>query len=162
VTAELQLGRRLWGAMKLLDLLTERFLEKRAKKYGKGCARAMLISALAMKEHYKGVVPSYAWLARKALNTRPNWKQVSETVFIYEPGPNSDGCLDPDTYSGQPWLGGTLDITDDKSLWDVIQDVIRTELYWNYLSDLEIWKRFELTDLALSEAAKLIKGNQNA
>jgi hypothetical protein len=142
--------------MKLLDSLAERFLEKRAKKYGKGCARAMLISALAMKEHYKGVAPSYAWLARKALNTRPNWKHVSETVFIYEPGPNSDGSLDPDKYTGQPWLGSTLDITDDMSLWDVIQDVIRTELYWNYLRDLEIWKRLELTDLALSEASKII------
>jgi hypothetical protein len=81
--------------MKLLDLLAERFLEKRAKKYGSGCARAMLISALAMKEHYKGVASSYAWLARKALNTRPNWKQVNETVSIYEPEPNSDGSLDP-------------------------------------------------------------------
>jgi len=59
-------------------------------------------------------------------------------------------------YTGQPWLGGTLDITDDMSLWDVIQDVIRTELYWNYLRDLEIWKRLELTDLALSEASKII------
>jgi hypothetical protein len=43
------------------------------------------------------------------------------------------------------------------TLWDVIQDVIRTELYWNYLRDLEIWKRLELTDLALSEASKIMK-----
>jgi hypothetical protein len=147
--------------MKLLDLLAQRFLEKRAKKYGKGCARAMLTSALAMKEHYKGVAPTYAWLARKGLNTRPHWKQVSETIFIYEHGPNSDGSLDPDKYSGQLWLGGTLDITDDMSLWDVIQEVIRTELYWNYLRDLEIWKRLELTDLALSEASKIINQTPN-
>jgi hypothetical protein len=61
--------------MKLLDLLAIRFQEKMAKKYGKGCARAMLRSALARKEHYKGVAPNrqtYAWLARKALNTRPH------------------------------------------------------------------------------------------
>jgi hypothetical protein len=148
--------------VKLLDLLAERLLEKRAKKYGKGSARAMLSSALAMKEHYKGVAPSYAWLARKALNTRLDWKQVSETLFIYKPGPNSDGSLDLDKYSDQPWLNGTLDITDDKSLWDVIQDVIRAELYWNYLRDLEIWKRLELTDLALSEASKTIRGKENA
>jgi hypothetical protein len=141
--------------MKLLDLLTERLIEKRAKKYGKGCAKAMLISALAMKEHYKGVAPTYAWLARKALNTRPQWKQVSETIFTYERGPNSDGSLD-DLEKHQPWLNGTLDITDDMSLSDVIQDVIRTELYWYYLRDLEIWKRLELIDLALSEASKFI------
>lgn len=147
--------------MKLLELLTERFLEKRARKYGKGCARAMLISALAMKEHYKGTAPTYAWLARKALDTRPNWKQASETHFIYEPGPNSDGSLDLNQYNDQPWLNGTLNITDDKSLWDVIQDVIRTELYWNYLRDLEIWKRLELMNLALNEASKFINGKGN-
>jgi hypothetical protein len=64
-------------------------------------------------------------------------------------------------YSGQPWLNGTLNITDDKTLWDVIQDVIRTELYWNYLRDLEIWKRLELMNLALDEASKFINGKEN-
>jgi len=147
------------GQMKLLDMLemlSERALEKRARKYGKGCARVMLFSFSAMKEQYKGEAPTYAWIARKALNTRPDWRQVNETTFVYELGPNSDESMDLAEYRDEPWLTSTLEITDAMSLWDVIQEVIRTELYWYYLRNIEIWKRTHLMELAVSEAAKYI------
>jgi len=44
------------------------------------------------------------------------------------------------------------------SLLDVIQDVLRTELYWFYLRDLDILARLELMDVALETAEKYIKG----
>ena len=90
------------------------------RKYGKACARAMQTSALAVKEYYKAVAPTNAWVARKTLGRRRNWKQLSGTVFVYGLGPNRDGCLEK-CNEYEPWLSGTLDITDDKSLWDVIQ-----------------------------------------
>lgn len=145
--------------MKLLDMLvmlSEKGLERRARKYGKGCARVMLISFSAMKEHYKGEAPTYAWIARKALNTRPDWRQVNETTFIYEQGPKNDQPVDVAEYRDTPWLTGMLEITDAMSLWDVIQEVILTELYWYYLRKLEGWKRLHLAELAVSEAAKYI------
>jgi tetratricopeptide (TPR) repeat protein len=150
--------------MKLLDMLlmlSERSLEKRARKYGKGCARIMLFSFSAMKERYKGEAPTYAWIARKALNTRPDWRQVDETTFIYEMGPKNDQPMDVAEYCDEPWLTGTLEITDVMSLWDVIQGVIRIELYWYYLRNVEIWNRLHLMELAVSEAAKYI-GPTNA
>jgi hypothetical protein len=60
----------------LLDIFFQRAQAKRLDICREFVSRS---SALAMK----GVAPSYAWLARRALNTRPDWKQVSETVFIY-------------------------------------------------------------------------------
>jgi hypothetical protein len=68
---------------------------------------------------------------------------------------NWDGCLE-NCNGYESWSSGTLDITDDKSLWNVIQGVIRTELYSNYLNGLEIPKCLELTDLALAQAAKVV------
>jgi hypothetical protein len=137
--------------------MAQKFLEKRTRNYSKGCARAMLFSGLAANGYYKGLAPNHGWLARKALNARPNWKQVSKTVFVYALGPNNEGSLEPGMLREyDPWLNGTLDITDDKSLWDVIQDVVRTELYWNYLRDVEIWKCLKLMDLAVVEASKFL------
>lgn len=143
--------------MKLFELLMDRILERRVRKYGKGCARAMLISFLAMKEHYKEEAPTYAWLARQALNTRPHWKQTSQITFVYDLGPSIDQPIDLDKYRETPWLTGTLDITDGMSLWDVVQGVMQTELYWHYLRSIAIWKRFEFMDFALKEAAKYLK-----
>ncbi len=143
--------------MKLLDLLLERYLERGARKYGKGCARVMLIAALAMKERYKDVAPTYAWIARKALNTRPSWRQINETTFVYELGPIIEQPVAENKDNQLPT--GILDVTDTMSLLDVIQEVIRTELFWHHLRDQEIWKRLELIDLALNEASKYIKAN---
>jgi len=128
--------------MKFFDMLKERFIERRVRKYGKGCARAMAISALTMKQHYEGVAPTYAWLARKALTTRPHWQQMGETTFIYELAPPSVGIID---------------IDDSMSLWDVIQKIIEMELYWYYLKDLEMWRKDELIELSLNEAGKYLK-----
>jgi len=144
--------------MRLLNLLMAKSQERMVKKYGRECAKNMLIAALAMKEKYKGPVPTGARLARRALNTRRKWKQINERIFVYELGPNRDECLEKCS-KYEPWLSGTVDITDDKSLWDGVQDVIRTELYWNYLSGLEISKCLELTNLALAQAAKVVGAN---
>lgn len=60
------------------------WLEKRqVRALGKGCARVMLIAGNVMKEKYGASAPSYAWLACKALCTRPHWKQVSDWDFVY-------------------------------------------------------------------------------
>jgi len=144
---------------KLLESLAGGNAERRVRKYAKGCARAMLISFTAMKNHYKDEAPTYAWLSRKALDTRPYWNQVGERSFRYEQAPDfDDTSLDSTDYSDKQWLTGTIEITDEMSLLDVIQDVLRTELYWFYLRDLDILARFELMDVALETAEKYIKG----
>ena len=144
---------------KLFESVAGGNTERRVQKYAKGCARTMLVSFTAMRHHYKDEAPNYAWLSRKVLDTRPYWNQVGERSFRYEKAPNfDDTSLDPADYSDKPWLTGTIEITDETSLLDVIQDVLRTELYWFFLRDLDILARLELTDIALETAEKYIKG----
>ena len=137
----------------MLDSILNRLLERRARKFGKGCARVMLISFQAAKEHYKGEASTYAWLARKALNTRPHWKQVNETAFAYDLGPGGTQSAEADESNNENWLKGVVDIDDAMSLLDVIQEVIRVELYWHVLTDLDAWQRLELIDVAVGEAS---------
>jgi len=135
---------------------TEGRAKRRVQKYAKGCARAMLISFTTMEHYYKDEVPTHALLLRETLDTRPYWNQVGES-FRYKKTPDfGDASLDPTDYSGKLWLTGTIEITDEMSLLDVIHDVMRTELYWFYLRDLEIETRFELMDVALETAEKYI------
>jgi len=135
----------------------ERRAKRRAQKYGKGCARAMLRTFNIVKNSYKGEIPTHALLLRETLDARPYWNQVGES-FRYKKAPDFDTSLDPTDYSGKLWLTGTIEITDEMSLLDVTQDVLRTELYWFYLRDLEIETRFELMDVALETAEKYIEG----
>jgi len=139
---------------------TEGRAKRRVQKYAKGCARAMLISFTTMKNFYKDETPTNELLLREALDARPYWNQVEigERGYRYKQAPDFDASLDPTDYSGKLWLTGTIEITDEMSLLDVIHDVMRTELYWFYLRDLEIETRFELMDVALETAEKYIKG----
>lgn len=136
--------------------LFDRLLQWRARKFGKTCAKVMLFSFQAMKERYKEAATTYAFLARKTLKTRPHWRQVSQTAFVYELGPSADPSVSLDESDDEQWIRGVIDIDDAMSLWDVIQDVIRTEMYWHSLKNLEAWEREELIDCALSEASKWI------
>jgi len=136
---------------------TEGKAKRRMQKYAKGCARAMLSSFNIMKDSYKGEIPTHGLLLRETLDTRPYWNQVGES-FRYKKAPDFDASLDPTDYSGKLWLTGNIEITDEMSLLDVIHDVMRTELYWFYLRDLEIETRFELMEVALESAEKYIEG----
>ena len=137
---------------------TERRAKRRVQKYAKGCARAMLISFTTMKNFYKDETPTNELLLRETLDARPYWNQVGERSFRYKQAPDFDASLDPTDYSGKLWLTGTIEITDEMSLLDVTQDVLRTELYWFFLRDLDILARLELMDVALETAEKYIKG----
>jgi len=139
---------------------TEGKAKRRVQKYAKGCARAMLSSFNIMKDSYKGEIPTHGLLLRETLDTRPYWNQVEigERGYRYKQAPDFDASLDPTDYSGKLWLTGTIEITGEMSLLDVIHDVMRTELYWFYLRDLEIETRFELMDVALETAENYIKG----
>jgi len=61
-----------------------RRMEKGAERWGRWCAKAMIFSFSVAKHQYKGVAPTYAWLARKALLNRNYWKQINETDFLFE------------------------------------------------------------------------------
>lgn len=123
--------------MGFLDALRQRRAEKHARSWGKWCARTMLLSALASKHHYKGVAPTYAWLAGKALLTRNHWRQVSETGFLFDK------------------TGDEITISDDMNLLQVIHLVITVE-YGNELIHLPSWRREELVRLADNEADRFI------
>ena len=116
------------------------FTEWEARKFGKGCARAMLFSANVMKHKYEGQAPTYAWLARKALLTRPNWNQLDGTRFTF-------------SRSGQ-----VIDITDDMSVMDVVHRVIEVELSHN-LASVPTHRSQHLKGLA-HEAADAYVGNK--
>jgi hypothetical protein len=143
--------------MKALDLFWEGFVERRVRKFGRGCARAMLMSFTSQKAYYEGFAPTYAWVARKALNTRPNWSQVDQITFVYKCDPTNRIAPDTTTDKDKRWMTGTLEIDDSMSLLDVIKEVVRIELYCDFLDHLEVWKRLELIDLAVYEAVKYIR-----
>lgn len=69
---------------KMMESLAAGTADRMAKNAGRSAARAMMLAALTMKHHYGAAAPSYAFLARKALSTRPYWKQVGEKHFQYE------------------------------------------------------------------------------
>lgn len=107
------------------------------KNYAKGCTRAMLSSALAFKEHCKGQPMTYAFLARKALSTRPNWKQINETEFIFTKTNNS------------------ITITEEMSLKNVIDLVVAEELI-DSLNNMSKSEYDNLLQIALEEVNKTL------
>jgi hypothetical protein len=119
--------------MGLMDWIHER----NARSLGKGCARAMLIGMLALKEHYADSAPTYAWLARKVLCTRPHWKQISEQDFIFDRN------------------GDRITVIDTNSLADVIQMVVAAEVTW-VTTSCEQTRRQQLSKLAHDAAKKYI------
>lgn len=83
--------------------------EKAAARWGRWCANVMVIAFLAAKRKYKGVAPTYAWLARRALSNRNAWRQISDTAFLFEK------------------TGEEVVITDEMNLLQVIHIVIDIE-----------------------------------
>ncbi|MFH0984276.1 MAG: hypothetical protein V1882_01945 [Candidatus Omnitrophota bacterium] len=121
--------------------ITDWFVEFQTKIFAKSCASAMLMSFLGMKKHYKEQAPTFAWLACKALETRPNWEQITPTVFQYR--------LSTD--------GDVISIADDMSLADVVRMVVGEELDYN-LRSLDATRRLTLIKLGVNEANKALGG----
>ena len=119
--------------MGILDRLAKWKVEWSARKFGKGCARAMLFSAMILKEQYEDTAPTYAWLAMKALSARPYWRPLNENKMLY-------------TRTNE-----IIDISDDMSVADVTDLVIQAEMEW-YVSSMPFLRRVELTELAHREA----------
>jgi hypothetical protein len=107
-------------------------------RFGKGCARAMLLAALTMKHKHEGVAPTYAWLARKALETRPYWSRINETHFLYEK------------------TGQIIEVGDEVSLSDVVQLVVEAEVE-SIASSLPRWRRDELCVIAWGGATDYLR-----
>jgi hypothetical protein len=126
--------------MKILDIFRRKAVEKAARRWGRWNAKSMMISFLAMENHYKGVAPTYAWLARKVLLTRSHWEQVGEITFCFD---KSDQHVD---------------ITDDMTLLQVMHIVIDVE-YAYELRDLGLpaWEQTDLLRLAHAETDRCIK-----
>lgn len=121
--------------MGIISSLFNKFIEIRSYKIGKGIARAMFISALAMKEHYKDSAPSYAFIAGKALDTRPKWKRIDVVTFEYEPS------------------GNQIKISDKQSIKDVIHMIVdvETEYIFNALPFERIEELTELSNKAVDD-----------
>lgn len=77
----------------------------------------MLFAFMVKKNQYESTAPSYAWISRRALETRTHWRQVGETTMLYDP-------------SGQ-----VVEMSDDLNLRSVIHLVIEIE-YGHELSKL--------------------------
>jgi|SRR3990172_8302217 len=131
----------------------DKIIERKAVKYGKGCARAMFLAASVIRQEYLAENPTYAWIGGKALSIRPNWTQISNRTFRYKYAPKSS--KDKTNQKDESWFSGEIITSDDKSVRDIILDVIRIELFWNYLRDVEdIGKRMELIAKAVNAAEK--------
>ncbi|RQW86459.1 MAG: hypothetical protein EHM79_09635 [Geobacter sp.] len=102
--------------MGIIGLLFNKFMDNRSYKTGKGIAGAMFMSSLAMKEHYKESAPSYAWIAGKALETRPKWKRIDEVTFEHEPSETQ------------------IEISDKQSIKDVIHMIVEVEIEYIFSS----------------------------
>lgn len=124
--------------MAFLEFVNGRLMERRIAKFGTGCASDMLLAALTMKHSYEGIAPTYAWLARKALETRPYWSRVNETHFLYDR------------------TAQTIQIGDAMSLSDVVQLVVEAEVEW-IASSLPKWRRDELCLIAWAAASDCLK-----
>ncbi len=95
--------------MKLMELFRRRATESAARRWGRWNAKGMLVSFLAMQEHYKGSAPTYAWLARKVMLARSHWEQVGEISFVFAKS------------------GEQIQISDDMSLLRVMHMVVDVE-----------------------------------
>jgi len=95
--------------MRFVELLQRRWFEGNARLWGKECARVMLFAFMVKKNQYESTAPSYAWISRRALETRTDWRQVGETTMLYDP-------------SGQ-----VVEMSDDLTLRSVIHLVIEIE-----------------------------------
>lgn len=122
-----------------LEAFSERFIERRARGFGRGCARVMLIAFSAMKEEYKHMAPTYAWIGRQALRTRPYWRQTGEEAFVFE-------------RTGEPFV-----ISDDMSLRDVVHMVIDAEMPLAIMR-VPAWRQADLLRFAHAEADHMLRG----
>jgi hypothetical protein len=119
-----------------------RRMENGAKRWGRWCANAMVIGFLAAKRKYDGVAPSYAWLARKTLLQRSDWKEISETEFLFEKNEVE------------------VTISDDMNLLQVIHIVIDVEFGYELESwRLPLFQRHLYLALAHEEADKKVLKN---
>lgn len=114
-------------------------MENGAKRWGRWCAKAMIFSFTVARNQYKGVAPTYAWLARKALLNRSFWKQIAETDFVFEKSSDE------------------ITISDDMNLLHVIHLVIDIEFGYDLLTwEVPSWQRHMYLSLAHDAANKVI------
>jgi hypothetical protein len=71
--------------MRLFENLSQWWLKKNARIWGSGCARVMLFTYSVKWNQYKSNHSDPDWIARQALLTRADWRQLDETTLIYEP-----------------------------------------------------------------------------
>jgi hypothetical protein len=124
--------------MSVIGRLLDGLNNRKAEKFGRDCTKAMLLSALVLKDKFRDIAPSYAWLARRAIATRAYWKQVSENSVRYER------------------TGETFDINDGYSVADAIGVVIEAEMNW-MCSAAESWRRSELRMFALAASLEYLR-----
>lgn len=104
------------------------------KRIVNGLYRAMVASALAMREKYPGK-KYYSDYGKLALSTRPNWKQVSDTQFAYK--------------------GKTaLNIDDTDSILSIIEGVFTAEVYTTYEPGCDVDRYLEICEYGKSVLAK--------
>jgi hypothetical protein len=96
------------------------------KRIARGLFRTMLASSLAMRSKYpdKKYHSDYGKLA---LQTRPNWKQISETQFLYK--------------DQTP-----INISKDSSVLSIIKSVYATEIYVTYEPGIDTDRYLEIIE----------------
>lgn len=121
-----------------------RHMRRQAKSeaWGRMCARVMAFGFQMNKQKYRGVAPTYAWLARKTLVQRNHWQQLSETELIFDKN------------------GIRITIPDDATGLQVILDVIAVE-YGNTLVDLPAGDQAAYVYYAQHEAERYVLGEGN-
>jgi hypothetical protein len=124
--------------MRFLKHLQRRWFDWNARIWGKECARVMLFAFLVKKNQYESTAPTYAWVARQAMLTRPHWVQVGETAMQYD-------------RSGQ-----TIDVPDDSNLKYAIHAVIEIEYSYELSKMMSSWECFDMLRLAHDAADKFL------
>jgi len=124
--------------MRFLELLQRRWLERNARFWGKECARVMLFAFMVKKNQYESTAPNYAWISRRALETRTHWRQVGETTMLYD-------------RSGQ-----AVEISDGLNLRSVIHLVIEIEYGYELSKLTTSWERADMLREAHDAADKYL------
>lgn len=104
------------------------------KRIANGTYRAMIVSALAMREKYPGK-KYYSDYGKLALETRPHWKRINETQFA---------------------LKGNIAINIDKndSIRKIIEGVFVTEVWHIYEPNCDVDRYLEICEYGKSILAK--------
>ena len=122
---------------RIFGTLVDRLVEMKVRWESKGCARVLLWAFAVMIETHKRVAPTHAWVACKALETRPSWTRNGERTFVFKSN------------------GEEIEILDSFSMLDVIHRVIDVELRYN-LRAFPSWRAQELLLLGHLEADRYI------